>query len=113
MISDLPLWVTIPGSLLLVCAGLMALIGAMGLRRLNRFYSRMHSVTLGNTISMGSVVLTSILLTSFLAHRLIVHEILILVFIVLASPITAILLMQAGINRDARRPTQRPNNNTQ
>src|SRR5690625_7517775 len=108
MISDLPLWVSIPGSLLLVCAGLMALIGAMGLRRLNRFYSRMHSVTLGNTISMGSVVLTSILLTSFLTHRLIVHVILILVFIVLASPITAILLMHVCISRDARLLSQRP-----
>ena len=101
--SDLPLWVTIPGTLLLVLSGTMTLIGSAGLLRFRRFYSRMHAVTLGNTMGVCSVVLTSVLVASTLAHRPVLHELLIIMFLVIVSPVTAILLMQAGLRRDARR----------
>jgi len=102
--SDLPLWVTIPSTLLLVLSGTVTLIGSMGLLRFRRFYSRLHAVTLGNTMGACSVVLTSVLVASTLAERPVLHELLIIVFLVIVSPITAILLMQAGLRRDARRP---------
>ncbi|TFL11486.1 cation:proton antiporter [Pusillimonas caeni] len=102
--NDLPLWVTIPSTLLLVLSGTMTLIGSAGLLRFRRFYSRMHAVTLGNTMGAGCVVLTSVLVASTLAHRPVLHELLIIMFLVIVSPVTAILLMQAGLRRDARRP---------
>ncbi|MDX3893956.1 monovalent cation/H(+) antiporter subunit G [Pusillimonas sp.] len=102
--NDLPLWVTIPSTLLLVLSGTMTLIGSAGLLRFRRFYSRMHAVTLGNTMGAGCVVLTSVLVASTLAHRPVMHELLIIMFLVIVSPVTAILLMQAALRRDARRP---------
>lgn len=102
--NDLPLWVTIPGTLLLVLSGTITVIGSAGLLRFRRFYSRMHAVTLGNTMGVVCVVLTSVLVASTLAQRPVLHELLIIMFLVVVSPITAILLMQAALRRDARRP---------
>src|SRR5690606_11663407 len=67
--NDLPLWVTIPGTLLLLLSGTITLIGSAGLLRFRRFYSRMHAVTLGNTMGVCCVVLTSVLVASTLAER--------------------------------------------
>lgn len=102
--TELPLWVTIPGTLLLLLSGTITLIGSLGLLRLRRFYSRMHAVTLGNTMGVCTVVFTSVLVATSLYQRPVLHELLIIVFLVIVSPITAILLMQAGLRRDARRP---------
>ncbi len=102
--NDLPLWVTIPGSLLFIVSGFLTLTGSLGLLRLKRFYSRLHAVTLGNTLGVGSLIVTSILAASAEAQRPVLHEILILMFLIMVSPVTAILLMQAGLRRDPRRP---------
>jgi multicomponent K+:H+ antiporter subunit G len=40
--ETLPLWVTIPGTVLLVLAGMATLIGSFGLLRLRDFFSLMH-----------------------------------------------------------------------
>jgi len=104
MMNDLPLWVSLPGTVLLVLAGVLTLTGSLGLLRLKRFYSRLHAVTLGNTMGAGSVLATSVLVSSAVASRPVLHELLILMFLVLVSPVTAILLMQAGLRRDPRRP---------
>ena len=103
--NDLPLWVTIPGSLLFIISGFLTLTGSLGLVRLKRFYSRLHAVTLGNTLGVGCLIVTSILAASAETQRPVLHEILILMFLFLVSPVTAILLMQAGLRRDPRRPT--------
>lgn len=102
--NELPLWVTIPGSLLLIASGFLTLTGSIGLFRLKRFYSRLHAVTLGNTLGVGFVIIASILAASAEAQRPVLHELLILMFLVMVSPVTAILLMQAGLRRDPRRP---------
>lgn len=102
--NDLPLWVTIPGSLLLIFSGFLTFTGSLGLLRFKRFYSRLHAVTLGNTMGVGAVIITSILAASAEVQRPVMHEILILMFLVLVSPVTSILLMQAGLRRDPRRP---------
>jgi len=102
--NNLPLWVTIPGSLLLIFSGILTLTGSVGLIRLKRFYSRMHTVTLGNTMGVAAVIITSILAATAEAQRPVLHEVLIVMFLILVSPVTAILLMQAGLRRDPRRP---------
>jgi multicomponent K+:H+ antiporter subunit G len=104
MNNALPLWVTIPGSLLFIVSGILTFTGSLGLLRLKRFYSRMHAVTLGNTLGVACVILASILAASAAVRRPVLHEILIVMFLVMMSPVTAILLMQAGLRRDPRRP---------
>lgn len=102
--SDLPLWASIPATLMLIASGVLTLTGSLGLLRFKRFYSRMHAPTLGNTLGVTLVLLSSALVSSALLERLIVHELLITFFLIVTSPITAILLMQAGIRRDPRQP---------
>lgn len=96
---DVPLWVAIPAAALLVIGGLLTLVGALGLLRLKDFYARIHAPTMGSTLGAGCVLVASILVSSALAHRLVVHELLITIFIVITSPVTAMLLMRAAIYR--------------
>jgi multicomponent K+:H+ antiporter subunit G len=95
----LPLWVTLPGTLLLIAAGLLTLIAAIGLLRLPDFYSRIHPPTMGTTLGTGCVLIASMLVSSSLMQRPVLHELLITLFIVITTPITAMLLMRAAVYR--------------
>jgi multicomponent K+:H+ antiporter subunit G len=99
--TDLPLWASAPAALLLVLSGIVTLTGSLGLLRFKHIYTRMHAPTLGNTMGLACVLLASILVSSATGQRPAVQEILIMVFIVITSPVTAILLMQAAITRNA------------
>ena len=96
---DLPLWVTVPGSLLLVAAGFLTLTGAIGLLRLPNFFMRMHPPTMGTTLGTGCVLIASMLVSSALEQRPVLHELLITLFIVITAPVTAMLLMRAAVFR--------------
>ncbi|HEY9279571.1 MAG TPA: monovalent cation/H(+) antiporter subunit G [Eoetvoesiella sp.] len=102
--TTVPLWASIPASILLIISGVLTLIGSAGLLRFKRFYSRMHAPTLGNTLGVAAVLLASILVSSALVGRPVLHQILITFFLIITSPVTAMLLMQAAISRDPRRP---------
>lgn len=99
--TDLPLWASIPASILLVAGGLLTLTGSLGLLRLRSFYERMHAPSLGNTLGSGCVLIASMVVASATAQRPIVHEILIAVFLVMTSPVTAMMLMQAALYRSS------------
>jgi multicomponent K+:H+ antiporter subunit G len=99
MIPNLPAWAAVPATVLLVIGGLLTLVGSIGLLRLPNFFTRIHSVSMGNTLGVGCVLIASMLIASALAGRLVVHELLITVFVVFTAPITAIVLMQAAIRR--------------
>lgn len=101
--TTLPLWVTIPGSALLVIAGLSTLIGSFGLIRLDNFFSRMHGPSMTTTFGAGGVLLASMLVSSALVGRPILHELLITLFVTASAPITSIMLVQAGLYRDRAR----------
>lgn len=96
---DVPLWAALPAAVLLVIGAVLTLVGALGLLRLKDFYARIHAPTMGSTLGAGCVLFASILVSSALAHRLILHELLITIFIVITSPVTAMLLMRAAIYR--------------
>lgn len=96
----LPPWIAIPAALLLVVSGLITLIGSLGLLRLPTFYARLHSPTLGNTLGVFCVLLASIIISSFLQHRPVFHELIIIIFLVITSPVTAMLLTAAALRRD-------------
>jgi len=109
--ADLPLWVTIPASVLLVLSGLLTVTGSLGLLRLPTFFARMHGPSMGNTLGTGGVLIASMLISSALMGRPVLHEILITVFIVVASPVTAMLVMRAAmyrtrVNEERRRRQQ-------
>ncbi|MGB6055779.1 MAG: monovalent cation/H(+) antiporter subunit G [Burkholderiaceae bacterium] len=98
--SEIPLWAALPAALLLVAGGLLALIGSVGLLRLPTFQARMHAPTMGNTLGLACVLVASLLVASAIAGRLVLQELLIALFVVLTSPVTALLLMQAAQYRD-------------
>jgi multicomponent K+:H+ antiporter subunit G len=101
--GDLPLWVTLPGSLLLVVGGIAAVIGSFGLLRLRTFYARMHAPVLPATLGTACVVIASMLVSTALQQRPAIREVLILVLIVITTPVTSMLLMRAAIYRNAIR----------
>jgi len=100
---EFPLWAALPAAVLLVAGGLFTLVGALGLLRLPHFYARMHGPSMGTTLGTGCVLVASMLLSSALAGRPVLHELLIVLFVVLGSPVTAMLLMRAAIYRDKAR----------
>ena len=99
-VESYPLWVTIPGTLLLILGGLVTVIGSLGLLRLPDFFARMHGPSMGNTIGVGSMLIVSMLGTSSLMGRPVIHELLITLFIVMSSPVTSMMLMQAAQYRN-------------
>jgi multicomponent K+:H+ antiporter subunit G len=96
---ELPAWAAIPAAVLLITGALLTLIGAVGLLRLPNFFARMHPPTMGTTLGTGSVLIASMLVSSALTHRPIIHELLITLFMVISSPVTAMLLMRACVSR--------------
>jgi multicomponent K+:H+ antiporter subunit G len=105
MTLDLPVWAALPAALLLIAGGLFALIGSLGLLRLRDFYSRMHAPTMGTTLGTGCVLIASMLVSSALLDRPVLHEVLLTLFLVITTPITAILLTRAAIYRGRARAT--------
>jgi multicomponent K+:H+ antiporter subunit G len=95
-------WLIVPAAVMLATGGLVALTGALGLLRLRTFYSRMHPPTMGATLGTGCVLVASMLVAASVGGRIAVHELLIGVFLVLTSPVTAILLMRAGRRRSSQ-----------
>ena len=95
----LPMWVIVPATLLLIAGGLFTLIGSLGLLRLGDFYSRMHPPTMGTTLGTGCMLIASMLVSSAVLHRPVIHELLITLFVVMTTPVTAILLMRAARSR--------------
>jgi multicomponent K+:H+ antiporter subunit G len=101
--ATLPLWVTIPGTLLLVWAGLTTLLGSLGLLRMGDFFQRMHGPSMTNTIGAGATLVASMLVSSALAGRPIIHELLITLFVTATAPVSSIMLLQAALYRNKAR----------
>jgi multicomponent K+:H+ antiporter subunit G len=95
----LPAWATVPAALLLICGGLLALIGALGLLRMKSFYARMHPPTMGTTLGTGCVLVASMLVSSAVVQRPVVHELAITLFILITAPVSAMTLMRAAVSR--------------
>jgi multicomponent K+:H+ antiporter subunit G len=99
-IADLPLWMVIAVSTLLLLGSSLTLLGAFGLLRLPTFYERIHAPTLGTSWGVGAIMLASIVYFSLVGSRAVLHEILIGIFVTLTTPITLILLARAALHRD-------------
>jgi len=100
--EDFPLWVSVPAALLLVLGGLLALIGGIGLLRLPDFFRRMHAPSLSNTLGCGAILFASLLTFSYQEGRLSPHVVLVTLFVALTAPVSAMLLIKAGLYRQRR-----------
>ncbi len=110
MMPELPAWAAGVISFLLVVAGFFALTGSLGLLRLPDFYSRIHAPTLANTLAAFCLVVAIIVASSFAQHRFVAHSLLVSFFLIITSPITAMLLMRAAIKRQLRHELGERNN---
>jgi multicomponent K+:H+ antiporter subunit G len=102
----LPDWIALAAGMLLIAGGLLTFIGACGLVRLRDFYSRMHPPTMGATLGTGCILISSMLVTSAVLDRPVFHEVVITLFILITSPVSAILLMRAAISRNTSTATR-------
>jgi multicomponent K+:H+ antiporter subunit G len=99
-LTDLPVWAAIPVCLLLLAGSAITLTGSIGLIRLKSFYSRLHAPTLGSSAGTILICLASMIAFAVLQNRWIFHEVLIVIFVVLTTPVTLMLLGQAALYRD-------------
>jgi len=102
----LPMWVTLPGTVLLVLGGLTSLVGSLGLLRLRDFFMRMHATSMTTTVSSGAILIASILASTAVMGRPSVHELLITLCVLMSAPITAVVLLQAALHRNRERESE-------
>lgn len=98
--SEIPLWAAIVFSVLVVGGSALTLLGCMGLARFDTFYARIHAPTIGTSFGMVGVVLASALYFTMSEGRPVIHELLIVVFVVVTTPVTLMLLSRAALHRD-------------
>ncbi|MGE6605592.1 monovalent cation/H(+) antiporter subunit G [Halomonas sp. NPDC076908] len=101
-LDSLPVWISLPVTLLLLLGSLIVLIGAIGLVRLPHFYQRIHGPAITVTLGAGCILIASMLFFTALQSRLVIHELLITAFILLTAPVVAMLLMRTAVYRDLR-----------
>ncbi len=102
--STLELIISIIAAILIVLSGIITFTGTLGLVRLRHFYSRMHAPTLGNTLGVFCLLVAMILIFSFVQKKFLIHPLIISALLIITSPVTAILLMRAGIKRERFEP---------
>lgn len=107
-LESLPLWASLPITLLLLLGSAIVLIGALGLVRLPHFFQRIHGPAITITLGTGSILIASMIYFSVLQSRLVIHELLITAFVMLTAPVVAMLLMRTAVYRDLRARDRRP-----
>jgi multicomponent K+:H+ antiporter subunit G len=98
--SPLPEWLQLLIAVIVLAGALLTLVGTAGLVRFASFYQRMHAPTLGSSLGAALILLGSSLHASFALGRPVLHEVLVLVFILVTTPVTLMLLARAALYRD-------------
>ena len=99
-LTDLPAWAAILVCGLTLLGAAVALIGSLGLLRLSDFYERLHAPTLATSGGVILICSASIICFAVLQSRWVFHETLIIVFVLVTTPVTLMLLGQAALYRD-------------
>jgi multicomponent K+:H+ antiporter subunit G len=102
ILETFPAWAALPVSVLLILGGTIAVIGALGLLRLPNFYQRIHGPAITITLGAGCVLVASMLYFTVLQSRPVLHELVISAFILMTSPVVAMLIMRTAVYRDLR-----------
>ena len=83
-----------------------ALIGSIGLARLPDFYSRLHGPTKATTLGVGALLLASVIFFTSSRPGLSLHEVTITLFLFMTAPVSAHLLVRAGLHQKVDSRTQ-------
>ena len=101
--STVPAWVEIVVAALLVVAGLLSVVAALGLVRLRSFFQRMHPPALASTCGTWAVALASVVFFSALDGELTLHAWLIPILLSITAPVTTVLLARTALFRGRQR----------
>jgi multicomponent K+:H+ antiporter subunit G len=96
----IPEWLQLVIGLVVLAGALVTFLGTIGLVRWATFYQRIHAPTLGTSLGAALILLASSIYSSFALGRPVLHEVLILVFILVTTPVTLVLLARAALYRD-------------
>jgi len=96
----LPVWAALLVGFCLVAGAAITLAGTIGLARFKTFYQRIHAPTLGTSFGAAVVLLGSMIFFTVTETRPVLHEVLILVFVIVTTPVTLMLLARAALYRD-------------
>lgn len=95
----------------LFAGALFALVGAIGLLRLDTPMKRLHGPTKASTLGVGSLLLAS-MIDAFAHGEGSLHEILIMAFLFVTAPISANFISKVNMHRSDVDPTPRPSKDT-
>lgn len=98
---DLPAWLDLLLSALVIAGALFALVGTIGLVRLRDVMQRLHGPTKATTLGVGCALIASSAYFSVANGRLQAHELLITLFLFLTAPVSAHLLARAALSTGA------------
>jgi multicomponent K+:H+ antiporter subunit G len=98
--TELPAWAALLTAILVLLGALLTLIGTIGMVRFKSFYQRIHAPTMGTTLGAGCILVGSMLFFSVTGSRPVIHELLLTFFMVVATPVTFLLLVRAVLYRD-------------
>ncbi len=93
-------WLQLVIALIVLAGAVFTLVGTVGLVRWASFYQRIHAPTLGSSLGAALILLGSSLHASIIMGRPVLHEVLVLVFILVTTPVTLMLLARAALYRD-------------
>jgi multicomponent K+:H+ antiporter subunit G len=99
-LHDLPLWLDLMLSTLVLVGTAFALIGSLGLARLSNFLLRLHGPTKATTLGVGCVLVASALYFSLRQGTPSLREVLVTLFLFLTAPVSAHLLVKAALKLD-------------
>src|SRR5688572_11554016 len=97
---EIPEWLQVAIALIVLAGALITFIGTIGLVRWASFYQRIHAPTLGTSMGAALILLASWLHSTLALGRPVLHEILVLIFILITTPVTLMLLARAALYRD-------------
>ncbi|MDO3387056.1 Na+/H+ antiporter subunit G [Gilvimarinus sp. SDUM040013] len=86
-------------SLFLLLGALFALVGSLGLTRLQDFFMRLHGPTKATTLGVGGMIIGSIIYFSAGDNALSMHELLIALFLFITAPVSAHIVGKAALHR--------------
>lgn len=86
-------------AVLVMLGAIFVLIGSVALVKLPDFYTRLHGPTKATTLGLGSLVLASLVFFNFVQHELSLQQLLIALFLFITAPVTAYMLIKAGLHQ--------------
>ena len=100
--QTIPLWGEVIIGALVLLGAAVAMLGSLGLLRLESYFERVHAPSIIATLGCWCIMHASILYFSLLGHHMALHPLLIALFIAITVPVTNIFLMRAALFRGRR-----------